>query len=73
VGMGMEIDAVAGGLDAGHNPVHKLFASRCLEVFEESLSSRLAEWAQEFAVEGSESLREEIIYDKKLLKLVGDT
>jgi hypothetical protein len=41
--MGMEIDAVAEGLDRGHNPGHKLFASRCLEVFEESLSSRLAE------------------------------
>jgi hypothetical protein len=27
VGMGVEIDAVAEGLDAGHNPRHKLFAS----------------------------------------------
>jgi hypothetical protein len=31
--MGMEIDAVAEGLDAGHNPRHKLCASDCLEVF----------------------------------------
>jgi len=43
VGMRVEIDAVAEGLDAGHNPRHKLFASRCLEVFEEGLDSRLAE------------------------------
>jgi hypothetical protein len=40
--MGMEIDAVAEGLDAGHNPRHKLCASDCLEVFEEGLDSRLA-------------------------------
>jgi len=41
--VGMEIDALAEGLDAGHNPRHKLCASRCLEVFEESPHSRLAE------------------------------
>jgi len=39
--MGVKIDAVAKGLDAGHNPRHKLFASDCLELFEEGLESHV--------------------------------
>jgi len=33
VGMGVKSDAVAEGLDAGHNPRHKLFASGNLSGF----------------------------------------
>jgi hypothetical protein len=52
--MGMEIDPIAKGLDDGHHAGDKLFARESVEVMEEGLDGRLAEFTKELAPEPEE-------------------